>query len=683
MSKDLLLEIGTEEVPAHVMPHLLADLKRLAGDMFAERRLAYESLRTIGTPRRVALLVTGLAERQEDVSTETRGPSVAIAFDAEGNPTKAGAGFARGQGIEPSALIQRDGYVYASVHEKGAETAQLLAELLPELIRAIPLPNSMRWGDLDFRFIRPIRWIVALYGTGVVPFTLANVTSGNTSRGHRTLSPQDFVISSPADYEAACEKAYIIVDQERRRAMITEQIAETAQAAGGTAEITPDLLEEVLYLVEYPTALSGAFEEKYLALPAETVITPMRDHQRYFPVKAADGSLLPVFITVRNGGREHLDVVAHGNERVLRARLADAQFFFDEDRKKSLAEHREKLKTVVFQQGLGSMYEKTERLMELVTAIVEDLADDDAAYETMAADARRAAELSKADLVTGMVTEFTELQGIMGRAYAALDGEKLAVACAIDEQYMPRFAGDELPQSALGFALSVADKIDNIVGTFSRGKIPTGSQDPFALRRQALGLVLMLIENESDLLLSDLVDEACDLYALDEAAREKMQTDVADFIRLRLKNVLTERGVRYDVQEAVLADVDFVADVPVRAAYVERLLASDGADALVQSFVRVGNIARAAEEGEVDAALFAAPEEGALLAAYEKADALFDEGEDTLAAEQELARAIDAFFDAVMVMDKDERVRANRLSLLKAIDNYLLQTADYSKIVLN
>ena len=683
MSKDLLLEIGTEEVPAHVMPHLLADLKRLAGDLFAERRLAYENLRTIGTPRRTALLVTGLAERQEDVSTETRGPSVAIAFDAEGNPTKAGAGFARGQGIEPSALIQRDGYVYASVHEQGAETAQLLAELLPELIRAIPLPNSMRWGDLDFRFIRPIRWIVALYGTEVVPFTLANVTSGNTSRGHRTLAPQDFVIASPADYEAACEKAYIIVDQERRRAMITEQIAETAKAAGGTAEITPDLLEEVLYLVEYPTALSGAFEEKYLALPAETVITPMRDHQRYFPVKAADGSLLPVFITVRNGGREHLDVVAHGNERVLRARLADAQFFFDEDRKKSLAEHREKLKTVVFQQGLGSMYEKTERLMELVTAIVEDLADDDAAYETMAADARRAAELSKADLVTGMVTEFTELQGIMGREYALLDGEKPEVARAIDEQYMPRFAGDELPKTDLGFALSVADKIDNIVGTFSRGKIPTGSQDPFALRRQALGLVLMLIEQESGLLLSDLVDEACDLYDLDDAARDKMQSDVADFIRLRLKNVLTERGVCYDVQEAVLADVDFVADVPVRAAYVERLLASGGADALVQSFVRVGNIARTAEAGVVDAALFAADEEGALLSAYENAAAARDDGADPMAAEQMLAKAIDAFFDEVMVMDKDERIKANRLSLLKAIDNYLLETADYSKIVLN
>ena len=683
MSKDLLLEIGTEEVPAHVMPHLLADLKRLAGDVFAERRLAYDSLRTIGTPRRTALLVTGLAERQEDISTETRGPSVAIAFDAEGKPTKAGAGFARGQGVDPAALIQRDGYVYASVHERGAETAQLLTELLPELIRAIPLPNSMRWGDLDFRFIRPIRWIVALYGTEVVPFTLANVTSGNTSRGHRTLSPQDFVISSPADYETACEKAYIIVDPVRRRSMITEQINEVAKEAGGTAEITPDLLEEVLYLVEYPTALSGAFEEKYLALPAETVITPMRDHQRYFPVKAADGSLLPVFITVRNGGREHLDVVAHGNERVLRARLADAQFFFDEDRKKSLAEHREKLKTVVFQQGLGSMYEKTERLMELVTAIVEELAPDEAAYEAMEPDARRAAELSKADLVTGMVTEFTELQGIMGREYALLDGEKPEVARAIDEQYMPRFAGDELPQSDLGFALSVADKIDNIVGTFSRGKIPTGSQDPFALRRQALGLVLMLIEHESGLLLSDLVEEACDLYHLDVSLCQKMQVYVADFIRLRLKNVLTERGVRYDVQEAVLTDVDFVADVPVRAAYVERLLASDGADALVQSFVRVGNIARMTETGVVDPALFVAQEEGALHAAYERAVAARAEGADTLPAEQALAAAIDAFFDAVMVMDKDERIKKNRLTLLKVIDNYLLCTADYSKIVLN
>lgn len=681
MKRDLLFEIGTEEIPAHVMPHLLEDLAQLAETMLKEHRLSYEKVRTLGTPRRAALIVTGLAERQEDVNTETRGPSVAIAFDADGNPTKAGAGFARGQGVDPSALIQRDGYVYASVHESGAATSELLTSLLPDLVRAIPLPNSMRWGDLDFRFIRPIRWFVALYGTEIVPFTLAGVTSGNHSRGHRTLAPADFVITSAADYEAACEKAYIIVDPERRRAMICEQITETAKACGGTAEITPDLLEEVLYLVEYPTALSGSFEEKYLALPAEAVITPMRDHQRYFPVKAADGSLLPAFITVRNGGKAHLDVVAHGNERVLRARLADAQFFFDEDRKKSLAEHREKLKTVVFQRGLGSMYEKTERLMALTTAIVEEMAAGDA-DGTALADARRAAELSKADLVTGMVTEFTELQGIMGREYALLDGESPAVARAIDEQYMPRFAGDELPQTPLGVALSVADKIDNIVGTFSQGRIPTGSQDPFGLRRQALGLVLMLIEQESTMLLSDLVDEACDLYDLEEF-RDKMQVYVADFIRLRLKNVLSERGVRYDVQEAVLGDVDLVADVPVRAAYVERLLASEGGEALVQSFVRVGNIARSVTGGTVDPALFKAEEEGALLSAYQAAAAARAEGEDTLPAEQALGRAIDTFFDAVMVMDKDARVKENRLSLLKMIDDYLLETADYSKIVLN
>ena len=681
MKRDLLFEIGTEEIPAHVMPHLLEDLAQLAETMLKEHRLSYEKVRTLGTPRRAALIVTGLAERQEDINTETRGPSVAIAFDADGNPTKAGAGFARGQGVDPSALIQRDGYVYASVHESGAATAELLTSLLPDLVRAIPLPNSMRWGDLDFRFIRPVRWFVALYGTEIVPFTLAGVTSGNHSRGHRTLAPADFVITSAADYEAACEKAYIIVDPERRRAMICEQITETAKACGGTAEITPDLLEEVLYLVEYPTALSGSFEEKYLALPAEAVITPMRDHQRYFPVKAADGSLLPAFITVRNGGKAHLDVVAHGNERVLRARLADAQFFFDEDRRKSLAEHREKLKTVVFQRGLGSMYEKTERLMALTTAIVEEMAAGDA-DDAALADARRAAELSKADLVTGMVTEFTELQGIMGREYALLDGESPAVARAIDEQYMPRFAGDELPQTPLGVALSVADKIDNIVGTFSQGRIPTGSQDPFGLRRQALGLVLMLIEQESTMLLSDLVDEACDLYDLEEF-RDKMQVYVADFIRLRLKNVLSERGVRYDVQEAVLGDVDLVADVPERAAYVERLLASEGGEALVQSFVRVGNIARSVTGGTVDPALFKAEEEGALLSAYQAAADARAEGEDTLPAEQALGRAIDTFFDAVMVMDKDARVKENRLSLLKMIDDDLLETADYSKIVLN
>ena len=418
MSKKLLLEIGTEEVPAHVMPGILKELAEKAEKAWKEHRIGFSSVRTIGTPRRSALLVDGLEERQADISSENRGPSVQIAFDADGNPTKAAQGFARGQKVDPKDLVVKDGYVYAMVHEEGKATAELLQSILPELICGLSFPNSMRWADLDFKFIRPLRWIVALYGSEVIPFEVAEVPSGRVSRGHRFLSQGDFEIADAESYEKACEEQFVIVDQERRKAMIREQIEKTAKDHGGVAEITEDLLEEVLYLVEYPTALCGKFEEKYLKLPAEAVITPMRDHQRYFPVKTEAGALLPLFITVRNGGSDYLDVVQHGNERVLKARLEDAQFFFDEDRKKSLEEHREKLKTVVFQEGLGSVYEKTERLQKLAEKISDALgvsAEDKKA-------ALRAALLSKADLVTGMVTEFTELQGIMGREYARLDG---------------------------------------------------------------------------------------------------------------------------------------------------------------------------------------------------------------------------------------------------------------------
>ena len=329
--------------------------------------------------------------------------------------------------------------------------------------------------------------------------------------------------------------------------MITAQIEEVAKNRGGTAEISDELLEEVLYLVEYPTALSGDFETKYLKLPAEAVITPMRDHQRYFPVKNADGQLMPIFITVRNGGKDYLDIVQHGNERVLKARLEDAQFFFNEDRKKSLAEHRDKLKTVVFQESLGSMYQKTERLVKLCEKISAMLGDKISAEDNK--NALRAAELSKADLVTGMVTEFTELQGIMGREYAKLDGENLAVATAIDEHYMPRFAGDSQPKTTAGKILSLADKVDNIVATFSRGLIPTGSQDPFALRRQALGIVNLLVEANWAINLSEVVELAMELLNVtDKVGREKIQSEFAEFMKLRVKNFL--ENVRYDVVDA-------------------------------------------------------------------------------------------------------------------------------------
>lgn len=685
MSKTLLLEIGTEEVPAHVMPGILSQLKENAAKTFEELRIEYKNIKTLGTPRRSALLVEGLAEQQADLSKENRGPAVNIAFDADGNPTKAAQGFARGQGVKPEELVTKDGYVYAMVHEKGGQTVDLLGDTLKGLVDGLNFPNNMHWADLDYKFIRPLRWLVALYGQDVIDFEVANVKSGRTSRGHRFLSEGDFEIANAEDYVEACRKASIIVDQNERCEIIRQQIAEVAAANGGQAEVNEDLLEEVLYLVEYPTALCGKFDEKYLALPAEAVITPMRDHQRYFPV-LKDGQLLPLFITIRNGGKEHLETVQHGNERVLRARLEDAQFFFDEDRKKTLEQHGEKLKTVVFQDGLGTIYDKALRLEVLAGYI----ADAIGANEQDKKDAVRAAKLAKADLVTGMVTEFTELQGVMGREYALLDGETKAVAQAIDEHYMPRFAGDSQPASVAGRIVSLADKIDTIVGTFSRGLIPTGSQDPFALRRQALGIVNMLKEAQYHISLSQLVAKAMELLNIADAGQQaKLQNDVADFMKLRLKNVLADAGIRYDVVDAVFVTVDDIYGVFLRAQAVNEAVKQD-MEKTIQAFVRTGNIARKAEDVQaaVEADLLAEQVEKDLYKAYENAASKVEKkivAQDyagAIATLSQLAAPIDAFFDGVMVMDKDEKIKNNRLGLLKLVDNLICQVADFSKIVL-
>lgn len=682
--KNLLLEIGTEEIPAHAMPNILEQLKTLAENAFKDARISISTVKTLGTPRRLALIVNGVSDRQADVSEERKGPSIKIAFDAEGNPSKAAIGFARGQKVKPEDLIKRDGYVYAVIHQAGQPTVELLKTMLPKLICSLSFPNNMRWGDLDFKFIRPLRWLVALLDDEIIPFELANVKSGRVSRGHRFLSAGEFSIATAADYISDCEKNFVVVDQEQRRMMITAEIEAVAKEHHGRAEITDDLLEEVLYLVEYPTALAGSFETKYLELPAEAVITPMRDHQRYFPVKNFDGQLLPLFITVRNGGREYLDVVQHGNERVLKARLEDAQFFFNEDRKKSLEQHRDKLKTVVFQEGLGSVYEKTQRLEKLSAKIADMIRAD----SSDRANALRAAQLSKADLVTGMVTEFTELQGVMGREYAKLDGENPAVATAIDEHYMPRFAGDAQPKSTAGRILSLADKIDNLVATFSRGLIPTGSQDPFALRRQALGIVNMLVEAKWSIPLSELVDEAMDLLGInDDERREKMQSDIADFMKLRLKNVLSNE-VRYDVTDAVLEDVDDIYAVTLRAHAVEHFLNAPNSTAVIQAFVRAGNIAKKSLAQSIDEKLLSADAEIVLCKAFNAIKVVAVEliakrdYVGAIEALMKLAQPIDAFFDSVMVMADDERVRNNRLGLLKSIDELVKGVADFSKIVL-
>ena len=676
--KILLLEIGTEEIPAHAMPAILNQLKDLATKALTDARIDFGEVQTLGTPRRLALLISDVAANQADIEEEKRGASAKIAFDADGKPTKAAIGFAKKNKVQPEDLIVRDGYIYAVIHERGKATAEILKTLLPKIICDLNFPNNMRWGDLDFKFIRPLRWIVALFGEEIIPFEVANVQSGRISRGHRFLSAGDFEIKTAADYVKACAENFVIVDQNKRRDMIVAQIKEVAASKGGVAEITDDLLEEVLYLVEYPTALAGSFEEKYLQLPAEAVITPMRDHQRYFPVKNSDGELMPLFITIRNGGKDYLDIVQHGNERVLKARLEDAQFFFNEDRKKSLEAHRERLKTLVFQEGLGSVYEKTERLVKLVEKISALVGVD-------AENSIRAAELSKADLVTGMVTEFTELQGIMGREYAKLDGEDAEVCAAIDEHYMPRFAGDGQPKTTAGKVLSLADKIDNIVATFSRGLVPTGSQDPFALRRQALGIVNLLTAARWSVSISAVVELAMDLLKITDG-REKIQKEVADFMRLRVKNVLGN-SMRYDVIDAVIDDVDDIFAVTLKAAAVEQFLKTPDAVKNVQSFVRVGNLAKKAESTELDAELFTLDAEKVLYQAFAAikvvAGELIDKKDylGALDALKKLSTPIDSFFDSVMVMDEDLTVRQNRLALLKSIDELLARIADFAKIV--
>ena len=683
--KNLLLEIGTEEIPAHVMPQILNQLKDLAEKLFTESRINFRAVQTLGTPRRLALLVSDVAESQADVEEEKRGPSVKIAFDAEGKPSKAAIGFARGQKVTAEDLITRDGYVYAVIHKQGQPTAEILKLLLPKIICSLNFPNNMHWGSLDFKFIRPIRWIVALLDEEVIDFEVANVKSGNTSRGHRTLSNNEFVIDNAVNYVYTCVKNFIVVDQDQRRKMITAQIENVAKECGGTAEISDELLEEVLYLVEYPTALAGNFETKYLNLPAEAVITPMRDHQRYFPVKDSEGKLLPIFITVRNGGKDYLDIVQHGNERVLKARLEDAQFFFNEDRKKSLAEHRDKLKTVVFQESLGSMYQKTERLIKLCEKISEMLGEKISADEKK--NTLRAAELSKADLVTGMVTEFTELQGVMGREYAKLDGENLDVATAIDEHYMPRFAGDGQPKTTAGKILSLADKIDNIVATFSRGLIPTGSQDPFALRRQALGIVNLLVGTNWSINLSEVVELAMNLLNVtDTVGREKIQAEFAEFMKLRVKNFL--ENVRYDVVDAVIGDVDDICAVNLKATAVEQFLKTPDAVKNIQSFVRVANIARKSDSTQINAELMTLDAEQVLYRAFEAVKVAAEElveKKDFIGALdilKKLSAPIDGYFNDVMVMDENLDVRQNRLALLKSVDNLISKIADFKAIVI-
>lgn len=712
----LLFEIGTEEIPAKFMPGILKQLKELAAAKMQELRIPFEDITVYGTPRRMAFIAGGVAETQADVVVEAKGPSVKIAY-VSGAPSKAAQGFARGQGVDVKDLVVRDNYVYAVKHLAGQPVVELLPGLLMDILTSLSFPKTMRWADYEFRFVRPIRWMVALFGDQIIPVEICGVKSGKFSMGHRFMQQSlkaaaesqgllsaalskvgnkvysalagvkgAVEIPSAGDYKKVMYDNFVMVDQDERRALILQQIKDLAAQNGGEAEINADLLEEVNYLVEWPTALCGKFEEKFLSLPKECIITPMREHQRYFPVLDEDGNLLNKFITVRNGGSEHLDIVTHGNERVLRARLSDAEFFFNEDRATKLEDRLEKLKTVSFQEGLGNMYDKSERLVkmaEMLRFAINTPVDEE--------ELRRCALLCKTDLVTGMVIEFTELQGVMGREYALLDGEKPEVATGIFEHYLPRFAGDALPATTIGRIVGIGDKIDNICATFSRGLAPTGSQDPYALRRQALGVINILLDANYHISLAKII--AGTLYLLDIKPEEtgKLVPQIMEFFKQRLRNLLMDQGIRYDVIDAVFADKrnDDMVDLAVRckalAAYVE----AGNAEPLVQVSVRVSNLCKKIEkEVAISGALFKDESENKLhevVAAVSKEIipeiVLYDYAA-VLKAGEKVIEPVNTFFDNVMVMDEDENVKNNRLAMLEEVRGIVNAVGDLSLLVL-
>lgn len=712
----LLFEIGTEEIPAKFMPGILKQLKELAAAKMQELRIPFEDITVYGTPRRMAFIAGGVAETQADVVVEAKGPSVKIAY-VSGAPSKAAQGFARGQGVDVKDLVVRDNYVYAVKHLAGQPVVELLPGLLMDILTSLSFPKTMRWADYEFRFVRPIRWMVALFGDQIIPVEICGVKSGKFSMGHRFMQQSlkaaaesqgllsaalskvgnkvysalagvkgAVEIPSAGDYKKVMYDNFVMVDQDERRALILQQIKDLAAQNGGEAEINEDLLEEVNYLVEWPTALCGKFEEKFLSLPKECIITPMREHQRYFPVLDEDGNLLNKFITVRNGGSEHLDIVTHGNERVLRARLSDAEFFFNEDRATKLEDRLEKLKTVSFQEGLGNMYDKSERLVkmaEMLRFAINTPVDEE--------ELRRCALLCKTDLVTGMVIEFTELQGVMGREYALLDGEKPEVATGIFEHYLPRFAGDALPATTIGRIVGIGDKLDNICATFSRGLAPTGSQDPYALRRQALGVINILLDANYHISLAKII--AGTLYLLDIKPEEtgKLVPQIMEFFKQRLRNLLMDQGIRYDVIDAVFADKrnDDMVDLAVRckalAAYVE----AGNAETLVQVSVRVSNLCKKIEkEVAISGALFKDESENKLhevVATVSKEIipeiVLYDYAA-VLKAGEKVIEPVNTFFDNVMVMDEDENVKNNRLAMLEEVRGIVNAVGDLSLLVL-
>lgn len=686
MRNYLLFEIGVEEMPARFVGNTLFQLESNLSKLLKENRIAFDEIKSYGTPRRLVLIVDGIQDKQSDLEEEIKGPAKKIAVDADNNFTKPAIGFMKSKNLNPEDIyfkvVGKDEYMFATIKQKGELSEDIIKEILPQTIKSVVFPKSMRWGGKNLRFVRPIRWLVTLLNDNVVDFDLEGIISSNVTKGHRFLGKSEITVNSLEDYLKKLKENYVILDQNQRKEIIKDQCTKVAEALSGTVELDEELLEEVTHLVEYPTAFYGEFDKDYTKLPKEVVITPMKQHQRYFPVTKG-GKLLPNFIAVRNGSDYRIENVKEGNEKVLEARLADALFFYNEDIKNNLESYIEKLKDVVFQAQLGSIYEKTLRMDKLSLDILDEL---DMQEEKV--HASRAAKLSKADLITGMVGEFDELQGFMGKEYAKVSGEDEAVCEAIFEHYLPRFSGDTLPQTNSGVALSIADKLDSIAGFFAIGIQPTGSQDPYALRRQALGILSILMDKKIDVDLKTLIEHALDNYIEIDFDKSAVCANIMNFFNERVRIQFKDMGIRYDVVDAVISsDVNDVYDMYCRALALNNWLDRDELVEMLTAFNRVSTLAQKAESDKVDESLLKEDAERNLYSEFidvkEKVEELISDKKysDALETFATLRPVIDSLFDSVMVMDNDEVIKNNRLGLLKQIYDTMLKICDLSKIV--
>lgn len=685
MHKELFLEIGTEEIPAGFIPRAMTEMEALIRKELNGAHIGFGEVKTVATPRRLTLVVRDVAEEQPTLDLKTLGPAKSVAFDAMGKPTKAADGFARSQGIDVSSLkiedTEKGPYVSAVKKVVGRPTAELLVEILPRLINNIPFKKSMRWGDLDVRFVRPIHWIVALFDGHVVPFTFGNIESGGISRGHRFMADTTFPVRDFTHYLEECERHFVIPDPERRKEIIRREIERVAGAAGGNVLPDEELLTQVAFLVEYPSAVCGTFSPDFLAVPKEVLITSMRSHQRYFSLVDDEGRLLPSFITINNTLAEDPSVVVKGNERVLRARLSDARFFFDEDRKVPLEKRVESLKSVLYQAKLGTSYEKMERFRALAEGLAEALRPE------LREKVSRAAYLCKADLVTGMVGEFPEVQGVMGREYALLDGEDPEVCRAIYEHYLPTLAGGDLPESDCGAFVSIADKLDTICGCFGVGLIPTGAADPYALRRAALGIINIILAREYPLSLGDLTDRSLALLRRKLTRPEvDIKADVLEFFRGRFVNLMSRRYPADCVDSVVAVSFDNLVESTAKIAALTEFKSHPDFQQLAVAFKRVSNIIKVVVSGEIVTEYFQEPIETELFECIESVGKTVREklgaGKylQALTDISTLREPVDRFFNDVLVMAEDERLKTNRLALLTAISRLFNNIADFSKI---